>query len=35
VGKWLTRDDDIISSKSALESIIDLTGNIYNENALS
>lgn len=28
VGKWLTRDDDIISSKSALESIIDLTGNI-------
>ncbi len=29
VGKWLTRDDDIISSKSALENIIDLTGNIY------
>lgn len=35
VGKWLTRDDDIISSKSALESVIDLTGNIYNGNALS
>lgn len=35
VGKWLTRDDDIISSKSALESVIDLTGNIYKGNALS
>jgi hypothetical protein len=35
VGKWLTRDDDIISSKSALESIIDLTGDIYHGNALS
>ena len=32
VGKWLTRDDDIISSKSALESIIDLTGNIDPKN---
>lgn len=35
VGKWLTRDDDIISSKSALESVIDLTGNIYHGNVLS